>query len=596
MKGKVGFGLWAAFWGDTSRAARPLLDEGVDYLVSDYLAEITMALLARARAKGSEAGFVPDVVTSLKPLLADLARTGTKVVTNGGALNPRECARVLQETANAAGLALSVAAVEGDDLSLRLDEILATEPKEMTTGEEIPPGLASVNAYLGARPIARALDMGADIVITGRCADSSLVVGPLMHEFGWSDTDYDQLAAGTLAGHIIECGPQSVGGVFTDWYAVPGWDNMGYPIAEVSPDGTTVVTKPAGTGGLVSVGTVGEQILFEIGDPAAFVTPDVVCDWRDVKLEQVGPGRVQVSGARGNPATESYKVLATYHDGFRVLATAMFAGIDAAGRARRTGDALVARAERLIAGEGFEPLAESSVEVVGAGDILGGAGRPDTATEVVLKVGARHPDRAALEIFAAEFVPFGVVAQGMAGVFAGRPRVAPVYRVFQWLLDKNSVSVSVQFGGETTPVEVSSGSADSRVASPPLSEDTAIRPPAGRTVPLRALAYARSGDKGDGANIGLLARHPDFLPIIREQVTAERVWSIFSHYNPRAIRRWELPGLNAINIVIDGVLGGQGGTSTLRYDPQGKSYGAMLLTLPVVVPADWSHEGLLKGH
>jgi hypothetical protein len=597
MKDTVRFGLWAAFWGDTSRAARQLLDDGdgVDYLVSDYLAEITMALLARARAKDSKTGYVPDVVESLKPILADLAQSGTKVVTNGGALNPRDCARVLQEAIDEVGLSLKVAAVEGDDLTERLDEILGTKPKEMATGEEIPRGLASVNAYLGARPIARALDMGADIVITGRCADSSLVVGPLMHEFGWSDTDYDKLASGTLAGHIIECGPQSTGGVFTDWHAVPGWDDMGYPIAEVSSDGTIVVTKPSGTGGLVCVGTVGEQILFEIGDPAAFITPDVVCDWRNVTLEQVGPDRVRVSGAKGNPATTSYKVLATYHDGFRVLATALFAGIDAAGRARRAGEALVARTERLIAEEGFGPLTESSVEVVGAGDILGGAGRPDTATEVVLKVGVRHPERAALEIFAAEFVPFGVVAQGMAGVFAGRPRVAPVYRVFQWLLDKGNVSASVHLGGEDTPVEVSAGSAEAQVASPPLGENDAIVPCAGRSVPLRALAYARSGDKGDGANIGLMARHPDFLPIIREQITAERVRSIFSHYNPGEIRRWELPGLGAMNIVIDGVLGGQGGTSTLRYDPQGKSYGAMLLTLPVVVPAGWDHEGRLAA-
>jgi hypothetical protein len=597
MKNQVRFGLWAAFWGDTSRAARQLLDDadGVDYLVSDYLAEITMALLARARAKDPETGYVPDVIGSLKPILADIAKSGTKVVTNGGALNPRDCARVLQGAADEAGLSLKVAAIEGDDLSSRVDEILASKPKEMATGEEVPSGLASVNAYLGARPIARALDMGADIVITGRCADSSLVVGPLMHEFGWSDTDYDLIAAGTLAGHLIECGPQSTGGVFTDWHLVPGWDDMGYPIAEVSPDGTTVITKPAGTGGLVSVGTVGEQLLFEIGDPAAFITPDVVCDWRDVKLEQVGPERVRVSGAKGNPATTSFKVLATYQDGYRVLTSALFAGIDAAGRARRAGEALIARTERLIAQEGFGPLTESSVEVVGAGDILGGAGRSDAATEVVVKIGARHPDRGALEIFAAEFVPFGVVAQGMAGVFAGRPRPAPVYRVYQWLQDKGTVNASVRLGGEDTPVEVSLGVEGALASSPPIDEGAVTVPAGGRTVPLRALAYARSGDKGDGANIGLLARHPDFLPIIREQVTAERVRSIFSHYDPQAIRRWELPGINAINFVIDGVLGGQGGTSTLRYDPQGKSYGAMLLTLPVVVPASWDHDGRLTG-
>jgi hypothetical protein len=480
----VRFGLWAAFWGDTSRAARQILDgDGVDYLVSDYLAEITMALLARARAKDPETGYVPDVVGSLTPILADLHKGNVKVVTNGGALNPRDCARVLQEAADAAGLPLRVAAVEGDDLTKSLEAILATGPQEMSTGEAIPERLASVNAYLGARPIARALDAGADIVITGRCADSSLVVGPLMHEFGWSDTDYDLLAAGTLAGHLIECGPQSTGGVFTDWRSVPGWDDMGYPIAEVSRDGTAVITKPPGTGGLVSRGTVGEQLLFEIGDPAAFITPDVVCDWREVKLEQVGADRVSVSGAKGNPATTSYKVLATAQDGFRVMATAFFAGFDAAARARRAGEALIARTERLIAEDGFGPLSESSIEVVGAGDVLGGAGRTDTATEVVLKVGARHPEKAALEVFSAEFVPFGIVAQGMAGVFAGRPRVAPVYRVYQWLLDKGAASPSFHLGGEDTPVEVSPGSSDTLVATPPLGEAPVSVPSGGVTVP-----------------------------------------------------------------------------------------------------------------
>jgi hypothetical protein len=593
-KDQVRFGLWAAFWGDTSRAARQLLDgDGVDYLVSDYLAEITMALLARARAKNPDAGYVPDVVASLTPILADIHSRGIKVITNGGALNPRACAQALQDAADAAGLPLRVAAVEGDDLTPTLDALLATGPTDMATGEAIPAELSSVNAYLGARPIAQALDQGADIVITGRCADSSLVVGPLMHEFGWTDTDYDLLAAGTLVGHIIECGPQCTGGVHTDWQAVPGWDDIGYPIAEVRRDGTAVITKPPGTGGLVSVGTIGEQILFEIGDPAGFITPDVVCDWRDVTLEQVGPDRVEVSGARGSAATTSYKVTATNHDGFRAMATAMFAGIDAAGRARRAGEALVSRTERLIAAEGFGPLTESSVEVIGSGDVMGGSSRPDVATEVVLKVGVRHPEAAALEIFSTEFVPFGLVAQGMTGVFAGRPRVAPVYRVFHMLTDKGGVPATVHLGGEDTPVQVSPGSPDAQTATPPLGESSSAPAAQGISVPLRALAYARSGDKGDGANIGLMARHPDFAEVIREQVTAERVRSLFAHYNPREVRRWELPGIHAINIVIDNVLGGQGGTSTLRYDPQGKSYAAMLLTLPVTVPAGWERDGLL---
>jgi hypothetical protein len=596
MKDQVRIGLWAAFWGDTSRAARQILEvDGVDYLVSDYLAEITMALLARSRAKNPSAGYVPDAVESLTGILADIHSRNIKVITNAGALNPSGCARALQDAAEAAGLPLRVAAIEGDDLMPSLDAILASEPTDMFTGERIPGNLSSLNAYLGARPIAHALGLGADIVITGRCADSSLVVGPLMHEFGWSDTDYERIAAGTLVGHIIECGPQCTGGVHTDWREVPGWDDIGYPIAEVQRDGTAVITKPPGTGGLVSVGTVGEQILFEIGDPATFITPDVICDWRDVSLEQVGPDRVRVSGARGTAPTTSYKVTATYHDGFRAMTTAMFAGIEAAGRARRAGEALVARTERLIASDGFGPLTESSIEVIGSGDILGGPSRPDMATEVVLKVGVRHPDAAALEVFATEFVPFGLVAQGMTGVFAGRPRVAPVYRVYHMLTDKAGTSATVRLDDEVTVVDVSPGSPDAQIATPPLTEVPGGRPSGGMTVSLRRLAYARSGDKGDGANIGLMARRPEFAEVIREQVTAERVRSLFSHYDPGEIRRWELPGIHAMNIVIDSVLGGQGGTSTLRYDPQGKSYAAMLLTLPITVPSSWDHDGRLAA-
>jgi hypothetical protein len=596
MKDMIRFGAWAAFWGDTSRAARQLLRvEDLDYLSSDYLAEITMALLARARAKRPTAGYIQDAVDTLAEIMPELHERGIKAVTNAGGLNAVACASALQQAADAAGVPLRVAAVQGDDLMSRLDEIVAADTRDMFTGERLPAELSSMNAYLGARPIAQALAAGADIVVTGRCVDAAVVLGPLMHEFGWSDEDYDLLAAGSLAAHIIECGPQCTGGLHTDWAAVPGWDDMGYPVAEIHRDGVAVITKPPNTGGFVSVGTVGEQILYEIGDPGAYVMPDVVCDWRQVRLEQVGPDRVQASGARGSAPTTSYKVTATYQDGFRAMSTAMFSGIEAAGRARRAGEALVSRTSRLMAEDGFGPLSESSVEVIGAGDTFGSERRTDTATEVVLKVGVRHPDRAALQIFAGEFAPIGLIAQGMTGVFAGRPRVAPVFRVFHVLADKSSTPATVRLGDEVTPVNVAPGSPDAQLATPSLADApvNGNRPRIGVTVPLRRLAYGRSGDKGDKANIGLIARRPEFASVIREQVTTERVASFFSHYAPGQVRRWELPGFGAMNFLIDSVLGGSGGTSTLRYDPQGKSYAAMLLTLPVVVPSQWDHDGRL---
>jgi hypothetical protein len=594
--GPIRFGAWAAFWGDTPRAARQVLQTpNLDYLISDYLAEITMALLARALVKDPATGFVADAVGTLRAIMPELHQRGIKVVTNCGALNPDACAAALAREAEQAGVALRVAAVRGDDLMPRIEPIMASMPVDMFTGESVPEDVSSMNAYLGARPIAQALDAGADIVVTGRCVDAAVVLGPLMHEFGWKDDDYDLLSAGTLVGHVIECGPQSVGGIFTDWFEVPGWDNMGFPIADVQLDGTAVISKSPETGGLVTPGTVGEQILYEIGDPGAYVMPDVVCDWRNVRLAQVGRDQVEVAGAKGSAPTNTYKVTATYQDGYRAMTTAMFSGIDAAARARRAGEALISRTERLLKEDGFDPLTESSIEVIGAGDTFGAQRWTDAAVEAVLKIGVRHPEKEGLQIFASEFAPFGLVAQGMTGVFAGRPRVAPVFRVFHLLADKAGVDVSIRIGEEVTQVQVAPGVDDARISTPSLDSppDNGAPPATGVTVPLRRVAYARSGDKGDKANIGLIARRPEFAGVIREQITPERVAQFFRHYSPGTVTCWAMPGLHAFNFVIDSVLGGSGGTSTLRYDPQGKSYAAMLLTLPVVVPTAWDSSGLL---
>jgi hypothetical protein len=592
MNNRVRIGCWAAFWGDTKSAVAQMLRESeLDYLVSDYLAEITMALLARARAKDPQTGFVGDAVEAIGPHLNEIHRRGIKVVTNAGALNPAACAQAFRDAADAIGVPLRVAAIEGDDLLPQRDELLAGFPSDMFTGQEIPSELSSMNAYLGARPIAAALDAGADVVVTGRCVDAAVVLGPLLHEFGWSDADHDLLAAGTLAGHIVECGPQCAGGIFTDWASVPRWDDMGYPIAECYADGSAVITKPAGTGGLVTPATVSEQILYEIGDPGAYMMPEVICDWREVRVEAVGRDRVRVTGARGRAPTTTYKVTATHVEGYRSIATALFAGIDAAGRARRAGEALLARSARLIEEQGFEGFSETSVEVIGSGDTYGDGGLP--ALEAVLKVGVRHSERAALEIFAREYAPMALVAQGMTGTFGGRPRVAPVFSVYHLLVDKARVRPNVVLADGGVPVDTAPGVADATAQTTSLPEGE-VAASEGVTIPLRRVAYARSGDKGNLANIGLIARRPEFADVLRDQVTAERVSAFFRHYlRNGGVRRYELPGLSAINIVLPEVLGGRGGTSTLRYDPQGKSYGAMLLTLPVTVPEAWERDGLL---
>lgn len=593
MAQAIKIGCWAAFWGDTDRALPQLLTvPDVDYLVSDYLSEITMALLARAQIKDPSAGYVPDVITALKPVLEEIASRGIKVVTNGGALNPAACAAALRQVITEAGLSLKVAAVCGDNLLSRVDELVTADSKDMFTGETIPSDLTSLNAYVGAFPIAQALDSGADIVIAGRCVDAAVVLGPLIHEFGWKTDDYELLSAGALAGHIIECGPQCTGGNHTDWASVPGWDDMGYPLATITSDGSIEVSKPENTGGLISPASVGEQILYEIGDPGAYLLPDVTCDWRDVTIAQSGENRVTVVGAKGSVPTNTYKATCTTTDGFRVITTAMFAGMDAAGRARRAGHATVSRATRLMLADGMAPPTEVSVEVIGAG-----ATSADltlrAADEVVVKVALRHDDKAALEIFSKEFATMGIVAQGLTGLFAGRPRVAPVLRIYHLLVPKTDVPLTIEMDGSVVFAPVFAGMTDAMTQTPQMSEPDRGTMPDGIVVPLRSIAWARSGDKGDRANIGVIARRPEFMEILREQVTCERVTAMFSHYLNGPVRRWELGGQNAINILMDAVLGGSGGTSTLRYDPQGKSFAAMLLAMPVVVPSQWDHDGLL---
>jgi hypothetical protein len=309
----------SGYWGDSDMALPQFLKAGgLNYIVFDYLAEITMSILARQRAKDPAQGYAADFVSLLKPHLKEIKRQGVKILSNAGGVNPRACGDATRAAVKAAGLDLKVAVVEGDDLIARAEELGAA--REMFSGETFPARekIVSINAYLGAFPIAEALKRGADIVITGRTVDSAVTLGACIHEFGWSKDQADLLSAGSLCGHILECGAQATGGNYTDWESVAEtlWD-IGYPIADVTASGRFTITKAKGSGGAVTVGTVGEQMLYEIGDPQAYVLPDVVCDFSGVKIEQAGKDRVTVSGAQGLPAPDTYKVSATYEDGFR---------------------------------------------------------------------------------------------------------------------------------------------------------------------------------------------------------------------------------------------------------------------------------------
>ena len=601
MKEIVRIGCGAGFWGDSPEGPKQLVRAGgMDYLVLDYLAEITMSILARMKAKTPSLGYATDFVTMvMKPLARQIAEKRIRVVTNAGGVNPDACREALEAVFHEAGVSLKIAVVRGDDLSEHVERHRQRGTREMFSGAPLPERLTSVNAYLGAFPIAAALDAGADIVLTGRCVDSAIALGPLIHEFGWKQTDYDRLSAGSLVGHIIECGAQTTGGITTDWRDVAdGWDDMGFPIAECRADGGFEIVKPVGTGGAITPATVAEQIVYEVGDPAAYVLPDVVCDWSQVRLERSGKDRVRVSGARGLPPTASYKVSATFPDGYRAAVTMMIPGREAAAKARAVGAAILKRSRRLMLDAGFEGFSEELVEVLGAEASYGANSRAETTREVVLKIGVRHPSRDALQIFAREIYPAATaMVQGLTGFAGGRPEPQPVIRLFSFLADKVDVPVTVSLG--ETVIEMSAFLPESvpSTASGMKSAPEAA-PISGATVavPLIALAYGRSGDKGDIANIAVLARKPEFVPLLRRQLTSEAVGDYFAHFVRGAVERFEWPGLDGFNFLLHEALGG-GGVASLRHDPQGKALAQVLMDFSIAVPAGWvARDGPLAAY
>ena len=581
----INIGGASGAWGDSPMAIPQLLTADVHYLMMDYLAEVTMSLLARARMKDPNAGFPPDFVAYLKRSLPEIAKRGIKVVSNGGGVNPQGAKRALEAVCAELGLSLKVAVVEGDDVLPYLDRLRATV-REASTAEPLPAKLLTANAYLGALPIAAALDRGADVVITGRCADSALALGILMHEFGWQPHDYDRLAAGSLVGHILECGPQSTGGVHTDWDKVPGWENIGYPIASCKGDGSFVLSKPDNTGGLIVTASVAEQVLYEVGDPAAYILPDVVADFTQVALEQVGDNRVRVSGAKGYPPTAQYKVSATYQDGWRGVAAVSIVGPGAVAKAERTAEALLARARMLFRQRQLPDFTATHTEVLGSESAYGPKATPLQTREVLLRLVVEHSDREAIDIFARELGSVGIsFAQGTTGIFSGRPKPTPVVRLFTFFVDKAALDapkVQVADGAPfSVDVPAQGGYVAPAVAKVPPAEP--VSDDASTEVSLHALAVARSGDKGNASNIAIIARDPKFVPLLRRQVTEEKIAAHFDGLVHGKVTRYEAPGLNAFNFLLEDALGG-GGMASRRIDPQGKAFGQMALEMKIRVP------------
>lgn len=591
----IRIGGGGGFYGDSSVAPRQLIEAGIDYLIMDYLAEATMSALSQMKAKHDQLGYALDLVDWIwKENMQRLKETGTKLVTNAGGLNPQACAARMKAMAEEARLSFNIAVVDGDDLLSRVDDFAKAGVKELYKGDDFPAveDVASMNAYLGAAPIASALAAGADVVITGRVVDSALTLGPLMHEFGWAEDDWNKLSAGSLAGHIIECGAQGSGGLFTDWEDVPDWAHIGYPIVECEADGTFIVTKPAGTGGLIAPAVIAEQTLYEVGDPQAYMLPDVVCDFTQLKLEQVGENRVKVTNCIGYPATGQYKVSMTYKNGYRCIAFMPVLGRQAAQKAERQMEAIVTRVEEMLRDRQMGPFKAKRLESIGAEASYGANSRARNVREVMSKLAVEHDSEDALKVFVREWdAPATSMSVGTTCWFGARAQITPVMKVFSFTVPTGDVPARVEMNNKFWTIE-------GPLPATPFTQDMIVRPETGETAELSGdtkevelidLAWARSGDKGDAFNVGVIARKPEYLPFIRAALTKDAVMTYFAHEFEGAAKPeldiYELPGLNALNFHLKDSLGG-GQFASLRIDPLAKGKAQQLLDFPVKVPAD----------
>lgn len=574
------------FWGDDPTAARRQVEGGpVDYLVMDYLAEITMAILHKQKQRKPELGYATDFLVQLRDVLVTCVEQGITVITNAGGVNPQACAAAVDALAAELGVGDQVrtATVTGDDLLGQLHPLIESGETldHMDTGRpltDVADRVLSMNAYVGAAPVVKALELGANVIITGRVTDTGVTLAPMIHEFGWADDDWDHLAAGIVAGHILECGTQCTGGNFTDWAQVPSFADIGYPLAEVEADGTFAVTKHPGTGGMVTVHTVSEQLLYEMGGPG-YLCPDCTARFDSIQLAQTGPDRVTVSGIRGGPPPEKLKVAVSFADGYRVFGRMMVGGPHALTKARKAAEIIWQAA----GGPGHYDAANT--QFIGWDACHAPLGTEEPG-EILVQVAARDQDKAKLE---RDFVPF-IVGRTLGSIPAltgpadqGRPRSSDVIGHWPALIARDQLDVRVQVGDREEAVS-SAAPAGQPLVFEPASPETGDLHASGTvvTVPLERLCLARSGDKGDTANIGVIARSPQVYAWMLDFLTPSVVKQHFKDVSKGEVERFEVPNLTAVNFLLHESLGG-GGTLSLNFDAQGKTYAQYLLAMTVDV-------------
>lgn len=590
----VRIGAGQGFYGDS---LLPVLDVAkygdVKYIAFDTLAELTLAILEKGRKKDPTAGYTKDVVPMMRNLLPICRERGIKLITNAGGINPKGAAQAVAAVAKELGLNLKIACVTGDDIYDRLDS-LAEQGASFTdkeTGQplgEVRERLLFASVYLGARPIADALAQGADVVITGRTTDTAQFLGPVLYEFGWGEAEWDKLAQGIVLGHLMECSGQVAGGnLQVGWEEVPDLHRIGYPVAEVSEDGSFILTKPANTGGRVDVRTVKEQFLYEIHDPTTYITPDVICDLSTTRLEQVGENQVRVSGTKGRPAPPTLKALLGYSDGWMGEGYISFAWPKALSKAKRAAEIVRAR----LAMQGVQPE-EILEEYIGLNSLWGALAPipedEDLINEVRLRMAIRTQNKKDCEVLAREFPPLLLSGPPTGSAVAGTPQARELMGLWSTLIPRELIEPGtrvelLEVTGGTTPT-VSAGQTTTTAGEGGGGAGFAPSAPAPKSykgkLRLIDLCHARSGDKGDASDISLFANDEQAWSIIREHVTLEKVSAYFAPVASGPVQRWEVPNVMALKFLVHGALGG-GAPRSLRSDNLGKTFASALLRMEI---------------
>jgi hypothetical protein len=594
-KKMIRIGNAGGYWGDDPGALALQVNGGhLDYISMDFLAEITMSIMQKQRSHDPKLGYARDFLAMLEGVLPTILKNKTKIITNAGGVNPVACAEAISSLAARLGVKPKIAIVYGDDILTQLDDLRAKgcSFKNMEDGREfaaVAGKIEAANVYFGAGPVVEALKSDPDIIVTGRVTDTGITVAAMIHEFGWHNHDWNKLAAGIVAGHIIECGCQSTGGNFTDWHLVPSFEKMGYPIIEMNDDGSFFVTKHPGTGGLVSVDTVREQLFYEMGNPKAYITPDVVADFSTIQLSSAGRDRVLVSGVQGYEPTPLYKVSMAYQDGFKVLGTICISGPNARKKAERFAEIFWTKV-----GTDF---AATETEFFGWNACHRSLGHQDDGNEMILRLSARDSDQVKLRKFS-KMVP-ALILSGPPGVcvLGGAPKATEVVSYWPALMPKSAVRPRVAlYDNGIRDERMIDADVIGHFEAPVLATQLAQKPSRnvaeaikdGMTpgsVPLSTIALGRSGDKGDMANIGILARSPMAFHWLDQWLTAQRVKDLFQELCHGNVVRYKLDNMSGFNFLLDASLGG-GGTLTLRTDAQGKTFAQALLRQFAPVPRE----------